>query len=62
MLWMTVLLIGSDETGHAVSCMLFVASTALVVVAQLIDRFRHKIQTARDRVLALWSAQVQEAD
>jgi hypothetical protein len=53
MLWLTFLLVRSDEAGHAVSCMLFVASTGFVVVAQVIDRFRHQLQAAKNRVLAL---------
>jgi cellulose synthase/poly-beta-1,6-N-acetylglucosamine synthase-like glycosyltransferase len=54
MLWLTFLLIGADEAGHAVSCLLFVASTAFLVVAQLNDRFRQQIRSTKGRVLALF--------
>jgi cellulose synthase/poly-beta-1,6-N-acetylglucosamine synthase-like glycosyltransferase len=54
MLWLAFLLVAAHRAGHSVSCILFVASTAFVVVAQLIDRFRRPIQSTTDRFLALW--------
>jgi cellulose synthase/poly-beta-1,6-N-acetylglucosamine synthase-like glycosyltransferase len=53
MLWLTILLVRAGQAGHAVSCLLFVASTAFVVVAQVVDRFGPQIRSTCSRVLAL---------
>ena len=52
MLWLSVMLVEADQTGHAMSCFLFVASTGFVVVTQLFERFGHSLRSAMDRAFS----------
>lgn len=51
MLWLTVLLVDAGRGGHALSCLLFVASMSFMVVAQLFERFGYLVPATMDRTV-----------